>query len=391
LRQYKRSIFTAIIIVLVLLMMSCRRPTSPADEEPINIIWEKTYGGAYDDHGISVQQTSDGGYIATGCIEPSSAGNYEVYLIKTDPNGDSLWTKTYSGVESSVGYSVQQSPEGGYIIAGQNIIVNSIDAELYVIKTDENGNIMWTKNYGKADHQEAGLSIQITNDGGYIIAGTTDYVLPFPGNVYLVKINIDGDTLWTRIFDFGDYGACVQQSDDGGYIITGASSTHYETQKMDVFLIKTDEDGNMLWAKTYGGEKSEEGKSVIQTSDGGYAVTGIVFNGSECTFFMKTDADGDTLWTKMYEGGIGYSVLQTSDGGYIIAGETAYSSTSGNDIMILKTDSDGNILWTSTCGGANYDSAQFIIETSDGAYIMVGTTESFGSGSYDVYLAKFRQ
>ncbi len=389
-KQHKRPIF-AVIIILLLLIMSCRKPTAPSDHDT-GILWTKTYGGAYNDFGYSVQQTSDGGYIITGYTNLFGAFDYEVYLIKTDKNGDTLWTKTYGGGESSVGYSVQQTPDGGYIITGQNYIIATLACDVYIIKTDENGDTMWTRNYGQAHYYESGLSIQETNDGGYIIAGTTDFVFPsFPGDVYLIKTDINGDTLWTRVYECGDYGACVQQTDDGGYIIAGASSMYYQTNKMDVLLIKTDENGNTLWEKTYGGEKSEEGKSVKQTSDGGYIVVGTIYNSCECTYLIKTNPNGDTLWTRIYDGGTGYSVLQTSDGGYIIAGKTKLNSTSGNDIMILKTDSDGNILWTSTWGGANYEAGRSIIETSDGAYIIVGTTGSFGSGGYDVYLVKFRQ
>jgi len=391
-KQYKNPIFT-VIIILLLLIISCRKPTAPSDHDT-GILWTKTYGGAYNDYGYSVQQTSDGGYIVTGFTILSNMPTFKsgVYLIKTDASGDTLWTKTYSGVEKSMGYSVQQTPDGGYIITGLSAIISSLDSDLYIIKTDKNGDTMWTRNYGQVHYYEAGLSIQETNDGGYIIAGTTNLIFPsFPGDVYLIKTDINGDTLWTRVYECGDYGACVQQSDDGGYIIAGASSMYYQTNKMDVLLIKTDENGNTLWTKTYGGDKSEEGKSVKQTSDGGYIVVGTIYNSCECTYLIKTNPNGDTLWTRIYDGGTGYSVLQTSDGGYIIAGKTKLNSTSGNDIMILKTDSDGNILWTSTWGGANYEAGRSIIETSDGAYIIVGTTGSFGSGGYDVYLVKFRQ
>lgn len=388
-KHHKRAVF-AVVMVFLLLIISCKRPTAPSDHNT-GILWTKTYGGEYDDYGYSVQQSSDGGYIVVGSTKAPGFSDYDVFLIKTDANGKTLWSKTYSGFGSNIGYSVLQTSDGGYIIAGQDYINTTFDSDVYLIKTDEKGDTLWTKHHGRGQGIEAGISMQETSDGGYIIVGTTDYVFPTPGEVLLIKTNMDGDTLWTRIFDFGDYGACVQQSDDGGYIITGASSTNYGTQKMDVFLIKTDESGNMLWSRTYGGEKSEEGKSVIQTSDGGYVVTGTVFNGTECTFFMKTDAVGDTLWTKMYEGGQGYSVLQTPDGGYIIAGNTAFNSTSLYDIMILKADSDGHIMWTSTWGGANYDHSHLIIETLDAAYLIVGATASFGSGSYDVYLVKFRQ
>ncbi|MBA7603649.1 hypothetical protein ES703_10764 [subsurface metagenome] len=378
------------IVIPFLLVTSCRKPTAPPDHDT-GILWTKTYGGAYDDWGYSVEQTSDEGYIIVGYTNSFNAGDYEVYLIKTDKNGDTLWTKTYRGVEGSFGYSVQQSSDGGYIIAGQNIIIISAASDVYIIKTDENGDTMWTRNYGQALYYEAGLSIQETFDGGYIIAGSTYLVSPpDPGDVYLIKTDINGDTLWTRVYECGDYGTCVQQANDGGYIITGVSSMSYQTNKMDVLLIKTDENGDTLWAKTYGGEKSEAGKSVQQTSDGGYIVLGTI-SFDRCSYLIKTNANGDTLWTRIYDEGMGYSVLQTSDGGYIIAGYTTSYGTGDADIFILKTDSDGNILWTSTCGGENYDAGRSIIETSDGAYIIVGTTGSFGSGGHDVYLVKFRQ
>ena len=215
-------------------------------------IWTKTYGGANSDYGKSVQQTSDGGYIIVGYSNSFGAGSNDVYLIKTNATGDTLWTKTYGGASSDYGKFVQQTSDGGYIIVGYSNSFGAGYDDVYLLKTNATGDTLWTKTYGGADY-DYGKSIQQTSDGGYIITGGTYSFGAGSNDVYLLKTNATGDTLWTKTYGSisDDEGNSVQQTSDGGYIITGVNFIDDGTGDVDVLLIKTDVDGNVNGCSFY--------------------------------------------------------------------------------------------------------------------------------------------
>ncbi len=357
--------------------------------------WTRTYRGDKSDYGKSVQQTSDGGYIIAGCTYPSVEVRYDVYLIKTNPLGDTLWTRTYGGANLDYGESVQQSTDGGYIIAGRTHSYGEGNCDVYLIKTNSIGDSLWTKTYG-GTYWDYGESVQQSADGGYVIAGATDSYGAGGTDVYLIKTNSLGDTLWTRTYggiDW-DYGRSVRQSADGGYIIAGETYS-YGAGESDVYLIKTDSIGDTLWTRTYGGDSYDKGTSVEQTSDGGYIIAGSYYTDIH---LIKTDSIGDTLWTRTYEPDdyIGGSVQQTSDGGYIFGGYTAAFPAGvrwSPNTYIIKVDSEGDTLWTKNCVGIDGNWDRSIQQTTDGGYIFAGNTYFYtapGVDSIDVYLMKIK-
>ena len=350
--------------------------------------WTKTYGGTQDDYGYSVQQTQDGGYIIAGNTKSFGDTLGDVYLIKTNAYGDTLWTRTYGGANTDVGRSVQQTQDGGFIVAGYTLSFGAGGADVWLIKTDVSGDTQWTRTYGGQDY-DWGYSVQQTQDGGYIIGG---YTGPYGAGLcdfYLIKTNASGDTLWTRTYGGAgdDEGFSVQQTQDGGYIIAGRTSSFGATG-YDVWLVRTNVSGDTLWARRYGWPLYDKGYSVKQTQDGGFIITGWTERGGSVWYvcLIKTNPSGDTLWTKTYGGIIsgceGRSVQQTQDGGYIITGR------SGSDVYLIKTDVSGDTLWTRTYGGSSTDEGWAVQQTQDGGYIIVGNTFSFGAGGSDVYLIK---
>ncbi len=209
-----------------------------------NILWSKTYGGTISDEGFSVQQTNDGGYIIAGSTNSFGAGSFDVFLIKTDINGNTLWTKTYGGMGDDIGRSVEQTSDGGYIVAGHTFSFGIGDRDIYLIKTDSTGNALWTKTYGGMGIDEQ-WSVHQTNDGGYIVGGATVSFGAGGSDVYLIKTNTVGDTLWTKTYggSFNDWGHSIQQTADRGYII-GGGTDNFGAGSTDVYLIKTDSLGN---------------------------------------------------------------------------------------------------------------------------------------------------
>ena len=355
--------------------------------------WEQTYGGEFNDVGNSVQQTNDGGYIVTGWTYSFVYGSDDIYLIKTDENGNELWSQTFGDENVDRGHSVQQTTDGGYIITGDTESIGNLGWDVYLIKTDENGNELWSQTFG-GDDTEWGYSVQQTTDGGYIITGYTESFGSY-NDVYLIKTDENGNEQWSKTFggEYDDFGYSVQQTSDGGYII-GGYTTSFGNGEEDVYLIKTDENGNEQWSKTFGGENNDWGYSVQQTNDGGYIITGETysFGNGECdVYLIKTDENGNEIWFQTFggeDGDLGSSVQQTNDGGYIITGETSSFGNGQLDVYLIKTDENGNEQWSKTFGGVQHDEGGSVQQTTDGGYIITGYTFSSGNGNYDVYLIK---
>jgi hypothetical protein len=354
--------------------------------------WTKTYGGTVMDQGYSAQQTSDGGCIVTGFTNSFGAGDFDAYLIKTNAAGDTLWTRTYGGTLKDYGNFVRQTSDEGYVVAGYT---NSFGAglnDVYLIKTNASGDTLWTRTFGGISAELANC-VQQTSDGGYIVAGWTKSFGAGDADAYLIKTNASGDTLWTRTCGgtSEDEAYSVQPTSDGGYIVAGWTYS-FGAGNYDVYLIKTDSAGDTLWTRTYGGAGEDRGYSVQQTTDGGYIMAGrATLAGGQDVWLIKTDASGDTLWTRIYGGTStdwGFSARQTEDGGYIIAGVTYSAGTGGSDAYLIKTSASGDTLWTKVYGGASNDWGQSVRQTTDGGYVIAGSTESFGAGVWDVYLVK---
>ena len=300
--------------------------------------WTRTYGGSDYDVAHSVAQTTDGGYIIAGYSGPYDYHN--VYIVKTTSTGDVQWTKTYGGGQNDEAYSVIQTTDGGYFVAGYS---ESFDegawGDVYALKLTSSGDTVWTRTYGGIDVDIA-YSAGQTSDGGYILAG---YTQSFgEGNIYLIKIMASGDIEWSQNYT-GDVAYSVAQTPDGEYIVAG----WIDYADYDIYTIKITSTGDTEWTKIYGGTDEEEASSVINTVDGGFLVVGYTMSfgaGEEDVYILKLNSSGDTVWTRTYGGDSddeAYSVAQTTDGGYIIAGYTDSFGADGGDMYLIKTDSLG--------------------------------------------------
>lgn len=339
------------------------------------IEWEKTFGGSETKKCYSVKQTADGEYVVTGY----SSG--DLYLLKIDSNGNGEWSRTFGG---GSGWSVDEATDGGFIIVGN--YRNNNEKKLFFIKTDSDGSSIWENTYGQTGYEAGGRSVQQTADGGYIIAGYIWGNDPRSREWYLLKTNSSGELFWSKRYEFWEtfMAHSAQQTIDGGYIVVGVGVD-------ETYLLKTDFEGNEIWKRKYDyGLCDSSDASVQQTFDGGYIVGGTT---GQCWYFgnyvppsmylMKTDADGNEMWGKTYGGNSGWSVQQTTDGGYITVGSTRSTGDGhSSDVFLVKTDSNGNAEWSRVFGGEESDCGYSVQQTTDSGYIIAGDKGG------DIYLVK---
>lgn len=349
------------------------------------------------DAGASVQQTSDEGYIIAGWTDPNGLGKPNVYLVKTDSNGELEWARTHGGSGVDRASSVRQTNDGGYILSGLTDSYGAGEYDVYVIRTDVNGDTLWTRTFGGSE-QERGKSVLQLSDGGFIIAGYTRSYGSGREDIYLIRTDSNGDSLWTKSIggSENDGASCIQQTTDGGFIIAGRTYS-FGAGYADVYLVKTDFEGDTLWTRTYGGSEVDEGNFVQQTTDGGYVIVGYTcsFGATEKVIYLiKTDSIGDTLWTQTYAGpagGVteGRCVDQLDDGGYILTGFV--DAFNYENIYVLRTDSLGNMIWASVTGGGWYDVGTSVQQTTDGGFIVTGVWSLTDSTTNDaeMFLLKF--
>ncbi len=326
------------------------------------------------------------------CLAQVLLISFEAVRASADPS--SSWSKTFGGTDEDEAYSVIQTSDGGYALAGYTFSYDTGETEARLVKTDSSGNEEWNKTFG-GENFAATYSVIQTSDGGYALAGYTSSSATGGRDFWLVKTDSSGNEEWSKTFggSGNDLGESVVQTSDGGYVIAGYTSS-YGAGSSDFWLVKTDSSGNEEWSKTFGGGGQDEAYSVIQTSDGGYALAGYTgsYGAGEANYWLvKTDSSGNMEWSENFDGGYldaAYSVIQTSDGGYALAGYAGAYGIGNYDFWLVKTDSSGNEEWSKTFGGTATDKARSVIQTSDGGYAIAGRTKSYGAGWSDFWLVK---
>ncbi|MBI2854868.1 MAG: hypothetical protein HYX87_08125 [Chloroflexi bacterium] len=290
------------------------------------------------------------------------------------------------------GTCVEQAPDGGYLVAGITKSGTATGSDIYLVKINSQGQQEWAKNIG-ATLYDQGMQVRATKDGGYVVVGRTFDTSANRYRAILLKIDSKGNQEWAQTSTLTDRhaeGQSVQQTTDGGYILAGWVWTDGDDA---AYLMKTDSRGTKEWEKMYGGNGTEAAYSVQQASDGGYIMVGETNSsgaGRKDMYVVKTDAKGSQEWSKTFGGTvdeIAYSIQKTSDGGYILAGETD-SFGAYKDGYLVKIDAKGDQQWYKVIGGNGEDFFYFAQQTKDGGYIAVGSTTSFGRGGRDVYLVK---
>jgi hypothetical protein len=365
-------------------------PTSMENE----FTFMKTVGGNRRDRGINLLQTDDGGYAIVGYTSSGDALQEDVYLVRLNPRGEVLWSRTYGGEGNDNGWDLLETKDGGFVIVGFTNSSGAGKMDIYLFQVDAMGELMWERTYG-GPQDEYGWSMAPTPDGGYVLGGQTDSFGEGEEDGYLVKVNAQGEEIWSQTYGGPqeDRLFSVDQTADHGFVLTGTTRS-FSAGERDLYLVKTSSTGELTWMQMFGEERDDVGHAVRQTADRGFIVTGYTksFGAANYdTWLIKTDESGNTEWEKFF-GGTGDDRTiygeQTTDGGYILTGYTRSFEALNWDVFLVRADATGEIIWYQTFGGVREDTGYTVRQTSDKGFILTGETYSIGEGGGDMYIIK---
>ncbi len=402
------------------------------------IEWQRILGGTEFDASSVVRETQDGGYIVGGYANSGDGdviGNYgalDFWVVKLNDAGETQWQRNLGGSLEDILVDIHETKEGDYLLAGNSfsgdhdLQSNYGDTDAWIVKLDNNGNMLWETNLGGTETDRA-QSVKQTFDGGVIVAAMTHSV---DGNVtannghadcWIVKLDGGGSLIWETTIGGSEYDRAndIYQNEDGSFMVFGI--TYSEDEDVggnngggDYWLVKLDPFGEIIWEMHYGGTKQESPAEMLQTADGGYIISGRSEsadgnvsgnNGSFDFWVVKLDASGNVRWDNHYGGSKGEflgSIYETNDRGYIISG---YSYSNDGDVSqnlgdadawIIKIDEMGRMIWETNLGGTDADFAGSIAQTHDGGLVFAGYTSSNdgnfqeNKGSYDYLVMKLK-
>jgi hypothetical protein len=397
--RQKRTAYQTMILILILSMLlgTVSHTFAPlTTDPPLSVEWERTFGGMGGEVAYSVQQTSDGGYILVGVTNSYGAGNEDIWLVKTDRQGYLLWNRTFGGELREEAQAVQQTMDGGYILAGYTSTFGVANSDFWMVKTDGSGKTEWSRTFGGRGY-EAVYDVQQTTDDGYILGGFTTSYGAGNSDGWIVKTDAHGAEQWKRTFggEGNDQIYSVQQTADEGYILAGifeCGDCWEGKTKRDLWLIKIAVNGNPQWNLALGGiGPYSEARVVKQTADGGYVVAGFtggtLLSGKDI-WLGKLNTEGILQWNASWVGETEsddwiWAVQETDDGGYLLAGYVDAHAWVG------KADQFGTKVWELDTIGGELASIPYSLQpTADGGYILAGYTESFGAVNGDFWLVK---
>jgi hypothetical protein len=357
----------------------------------------RTFGGAGNDFVWSVEPTSDGGYVLAGFSDSAGAGGYDAWVVKIDSAGVVVGEKRFGTAGNDFAFSVRQTADGGFILAGvDNAIGGASPTSGIWLPLDSSGELTLRKlngdltpawetriggvgSGGSSYSYSMGYAVSQTSDNGYVVAGATG-TGGGGGGTLLLKTDAGGAFQWNEFLD-GEIGTGVRQAPDGGYVVSTAGTGA-------LLLIKTGSAGTVEWSTPLLGSA----QAVWNAADGGFVAAGDNSANAGDFHLAKTTSTGAVLWERSFGspgGDIAYSVQQTADLGYILAGA---GSGAGNnhifDFALVKTDSVGSVSWERFFGGLGNEVARSVRQTSDGGYIVAGTTTSAGAGGIDAYVVR---
>ena len=357
------------------------------------ILWTKTFGGSNSDGAKDIINTLDGGYALAGFTYSYGAGNCDMYLVKTDADGNMEWEKTFGGDGWDFAYALVQTEDAGFLLVGYTTSFGSQDKDIYLVKTDADGNEEWTKRYG-GELAETGRDIAKTSDGGFIICGDIETGSAGENDLYIIKIDDAGNEQWNSKYgdELPEWGNSIMQTPDGGYITAGCGYS-FDSGNMDFYVIKTDAQGIEEWSEHYSDGPYDWANSIVRSDDGNYFVAG---NGDGDDDMMgmriaKIDATGDKKWIRSVSEGTKHDYCNDMipiTNGVILCGSSKDPNTMENKLYLSQVTNSATIMWKTIYDTPGIANGNAVLGADDGCIIVAGQTSGDGAGSFDVWLVK---
>lgn len=350
------------------------------EAQETTLLWEKDFQNKGSEDFNSIIQTSDSNFVCVGASIKFGVYDNDLWYAKLDSEGDTIWTKSFNreGVYSNANDVLEMKGFNGDLL-----IVGKLVNHLMAIRTDSKGNIKWEKTFGNNFISTGAFSVIQTYNNGFVICGSAVMLKNghFDWDIWLLSINSRGDIQWSNTYDLGnentEAGISIIETADSGFVVVGHEGFPFESPWDDLLIMKIDKEGNKLWHKLYGTNGYDRALDVKELKNKCLIISGLYgpLDGNADTWLLKTDQYGDTLWTKKYGGDLtewGSSIALTDDEGFIVTGVTESFSNGFWDMWIFRTDSVGETLWSQNFGGSSADEGRSIIKTYSGDYVAAG-------------------
>ncbi|NQV16855.1 hypothetical protein HQ531_15430 [bacterium] len=380
--------------ILVLVFSSCEETRKTEFESKQSFLFEKTYGGVNYDQGYDLIELASGDLAIVGFSGSGDSGKADFHAAQLDAWGEMNWGSFHGGPEFDQCYAVVEDSEGNLFLGGLSNSFGSGDPDYYVVKLTADGDEVWTQNYGYETY-ESGFDMILGPDNCILLAGAYSSSEYSELDVGIIKLNSLGELLWQTHFgaEGDDVGLSLTQSYDDQILVAGWTNSTGPGEE-NILLMKLNQSGELLWEKALGSSGVERCNALIQCSDGGLLLAGYQFLGFEKNrdlYLLKTDAAGDLLWEASFGGQyneVAHDIVECPEGGYVVAGTTESFSVGGNDGYLLKVNEHGEELWSKTFGGISHDYIQSVTIAENGDFIMAGYTYSQGNGLSDLFIIR---
>jgi len=353
-------------------------------------LWTRTYGGNGDERANCILPTGDGGFLLAGTTYSFGSGDGDMWLVKVNSQGDSLWSRTYGGSSHEWVSAMVPAGDGGFLLAGGTYSFGSGGYDMWLVKVNSEGDSIWSRTYGGSSFDWANAIIS-SGDGGFLLAGQTMSFGAGSWDGWLVKVNAQGDSLWSGAYGgYSDEWASSLVSSGGGFLLAGATYS-FGAGDGDMWLLQVNAQGDSVWSRTQGGDEDDWASSIIPAGDdfllaGGSSSFGA---GGGDMWLLRVNSQGDSLDSHTYGGSYAewaYSIMPTGDDGYLLAGWTTSFGAGFEDVWLVKVNGDGDSLWARSYGGGSNEWAYAIGPSGNGDFLLAGVTFSFGAGGSDAWL-----
>jgi len=384
---------SALLCAAAIACLGCEGRSGAPSDATRPAAFGRLFGGSGTEVGNAVRELPGGGYIVVGYTSSFGAGEEDVYLVRTDPAGDTLWTRAIGGPGADFGWDIRSTADGGYVVVGYTDSFGAGGDDVYLIRTDAEGNVLWTRTYGGPNDERA-WAFHETATGGYVIAAQTNSYGAGDWDLYLIRIATGGDTVWTRTLGGPgiDRAFATEPTSDGGSVFAGITSNE-ASGPLDATLIRVDSAGGVVWAHSYGGEGSDIGHGVASAPDGGFLLVGYTDSfgaGGSDIYLVRTDAEGAVVWTRtLGDPGDDRAMMAApmTDGGYALAGYASGGDQYWSARLTAVSDG-GAMLWTEAFGSSGTDRGVMLQETADGGFIFTGGIWREDDEAPDLFLIK---